>query len=600
MKSTAPQLARARRRALGAAALAAIAAATVFLLAVRSDDTASSNLNPDLVAVATLANETGDAALEPLGRMAAERIAQGIQQYGVAEVVPPNVALAAAEEAQQTSDRVKAFAQATGAGVVLHGAYYLLSDSLQLQIQITDADDERILSALAPVAGSRESMTETLDLVRERVLGALAAALDVKSGAAWVPMRPASLEAYRVYQQGGEAEDRGDMDEADRLYREAWAMDSTLYHVLGLIAGIRLMQARWTGDASLQAEADSLFRLYDGYRDRMSEAERLISEAFFAYDEEGPEAHHRVMQRLAELVPAHSVGAVGAAWNVYRPRETLERAARVDAANPRFSHAMVVTGQWGATAEAHHMLDQYEEELEVARAVRREHPDNLVFLDHHLRALAALGRVEELNVLLDTVFALPLQPRGRNVFLPDIRARRAADELRAHGHRDAAREVLQRTIAWIEARPRDEGQQWEWFGSYYRYALAECLYKLERWEEARALYEELLPEGGPRDTLVLAGLGAAAARLGDGERARTIAEQLAGKPGGQLLGRARIAAPLGEREEAVRLLHEALERAGPKGVNRRWGHYILRRHQDMDLESLHGYPPFELFMRPRG
>jgi tetratricopeptide (TPR) repeat protein len=136
-------------------------------------------------------------------------------------------------------------------------------------------------------------------------------------------------------------------------------------------------------------------------------------------------------------------------------------------------------------------------------------------------------------------------------------------------------------------------------GVFHGYWLARTLYKLERWEEARAAYETLLAVS-PADTVALAALGAVAARAGDSERAQAISRQLAGKPGGQSLGRASIAALLGEREQAVELLREALHQIGTTGINRDWGWYMLQRHQDMDLESLRGYPPFELFMRPRG
>jgi hypothetical protein len=159
---------RALRFGFAVAALAAITAAVVILLAVRSEEAPSSNLDLDLVAVATLTNETGDAALDPLGRMAAERIAQGVQQQGVAEVVPPTLALAAAEEALHAGERVQAVAEATGAGVVLHGAYYLLGDSLQFQIQITDAVDGKLMSALAPVTGPVEPATECWGRSRPR------------------------------------------------------------------------------------------------------------------------------------------------------------------------------------------------------------------------------------------------------------------------------------------------------------------------------------------------------------------------------------------------------------------------------------------------
>jgi len=59
------------------------------------------------------------------------------------------------------------------------------------------------------------------------------------------------------------------------------------------------------------------------------------------------------------------------------------------------------------------------------------------------------------------------------------------------------------------------------------------------------------------------------------------------------LDRARIAALLGDREEAVTLLRQAIE----QGVN--WGHGVWV-HRDIDLESLHDYPPFQELLRPKG
>jgi tetratricopeptide (TPR) repeat protein len=379
-------------------------------------------------------------------------------------------------------------------------------------------------------------------------------------------------------------------------------MDSTFYPALVLIIKRVQYQAHnYGGDSyvrdSLQADADSLLRLADGYRDRMSEAWRLYLQASHDFVA-GPEAWLRTERRLAELGPWFTIYAGMAAFEAYRPREALEHFARVDTANLGVPESR---WYWEVSAEAHHMLRHYEEELEVARAARRERPENLLLMDTHLRPLAALGRIDALTALLDTVFALPVERRASGSFWPpDLRARRAAEELRAHGYRDAARQVLQRTVDWLETRPAGEARQFARLASYYPYALAECLYKLERWEEARTVYEELLAEGGPDDTRVLAGLGAIAARLGNAERARAISEQLAGMPGGQPLGRAKIAALLGQREEAVRLLREALRHDARGGINRAWGMYVLRRHQEMDLESLRGYPPFELFMRPRG
>ncbi len=551
------------------------------------------DLNPNLVAVATLANETGDATLAPLGRMAAERIAQGVQQQGVADVVPPVVALRAAADVRDTTDRVGAFARTTGAGVVLHGAYYLLGDSLQFQLQITDVEAGEVLSALAPVTAPSEPVTEALGAVRERVVAALAAALDMRAGILPFPVQPHSLEVYRVFRQAA-LDDTPFQDVQLRLYQEAWAMDTTFYPALLMMT----KELRWL---NRDAESDSVARIADGYRDRMNEAERLYSQL---YRGEDAEAYMPMVRRLVELVPSYwSYWAGWAAWRAYRPRETLEYFARVDTTGPAVTPFRKLF-YWMGMGRAHHMLGQYEEELELLRAGRREFPDSLRLVDSHLRGLAALGRIDELNALLDTLFALGVERVPGGFRAVDTRARVGADALRAHGHRDAARKVLERTIEWIEARPPEESVQLR-LGSYYRYSLAECLYRLERWDEARALYEELLAEN-PERARYLGPLGAIAARLGNLERARAISEQLVGKPAGppafQQVRRASIAALLGERAEAVRLLREGRNAGMDRG---RWwegnqGIYTEYIHSQMDLEPLRGYPPFEQFMRPRG
>jgi tetratricopeptide (TPR) repeat protein len=398
--------------------------------------------------------------------------------------------------------------------------------------------------ALAPVTGPSEPATESLDLVRERVLGTLAAALDFRAGSQAWPMQPRSLEVYRVFRQGQEALwGGGGPYKALPLFREAWAMDSTFYPALVRITlWVYWLSGFAGGDSLGAAEADSLARLVDRYRDRMSEVERLSFQLLYHGDLDGPEARLRTGRRLAELTPWYTPFVGVAALESYRPREALERFARVDTANSNYP---LPSWFWPATAQAHHLLQHYEEELEIARAVRRERPDDLRLIDlrlmdGYLRPLAALGRIEALTTLLDTVFALPFEERGPLGFLwtPHRRAGKLAAELRAHGYGDAARSVLQRTVDWLETRSPEEERRFR-LPSVYRYALAECLYKLERWEEARAVYEELLAEGGPQDTLALAGLGAIAARSASSLRGSPEASRWAEPASPRCLGSGR-------------------------------------------------------------
>jgi tRNA A-37 threonylcarbamoyl transferase component Bud32/tetratricopeptide (TPR) repeat protein len=584
VRITAARSARSRRRArrigLGAGAVAAVAVGVVATVAVLSDGAFSSNLAPDLVAVAALENETGDVSMDPLGRLAAEWITQGVQQRGVAAVVSTEAALAATQASQGLSaaDRVGAFAEATGAGVVLHGSYYLLGDSLQFQIQITDAAAGQLLSAMAPVTGPRASASEGMAQLRERTLGALAATLDFRAGALGIPMQPSSLELYRLYRQGEDAATRNEPEQALGFFGDAWAMDPTFLPALLEIGATLQMLDR-------DAEADSVLGIAEGYRERMSEVERLRLQLLIETD---VELRLRTLRRMAELARPWSYDAAEAAWNANRPRETLEHLALVDTANPNFIEAVAY---WDLTGLAHHLLEDYREELVVLRAARRQWPDELVLLNGHLRALAALGRTEDVDALLDTVFALPTERQAYGfTYSPVYRAQTAAVELRAHGHVAASGTVLDRAIEWQESRPQDVSQQ---------YGLAQLLYFADRWEEARVVVEGLRAQD-PDDTGLRAARASIAARLGDTEPARVMGEVLSADTAVprtavfQAPAGASLAALRGEREEAVRLLRDAY---GAYPVR---GRLILVIHRSVDFESLRDFMPFQQFMRPRG
>jgi Flp pilus assembly protein TadD len=148
--------------------------------------------------------------------------------------------------------------------------------------------------------------------------------------------------------------------------------------------------------------------------------------------------------------------------------------------------------------------------------------------------------------------------------------------------------MFDETHAWFQSLPHDtEG---------VRAGLAHWLYEAERWNDARRLYEALAAEH-PESTHYLVQLGRLAARRGDTAGALTVSEQLRRleRPylkGQRPLDRARIAALLGDLEQATTLLGQAIEQTPL------WGLHI-RVRRDMDFEPVRDYPPFQELMRPK-
>jgi tetratricopeptide (TPR) repeat protein len=256
------------------------------------------------------------------------------------------------------------------------------------------------------------------------------------------------------------------------------------------------------------------------------------------------------------------------------------------------------------------MLADYQGELEVSEWAARTFPDVLSVRRGKLRALAALGRLDELSRAIDD--SLSVQSRA---VTPGDLMQQSFEELRAHGHREAARGMAARAVSWFESRPPGEKTK-----ETHRSDFARALYCSERWDEARAIYQELAAQnpltGAPthparavgeheevpeslrlsRAIDYLGALGALAARRGDRAEALRISDQLAAIDKQFLFGwhtyrRGCIAALLGDRQRAVDFLRESFAHGNT---------YDVSLHRDIDLEPLWDYRPFQELLKPKG
>ena len=539
------------------------------------------------VAVAPFANQTGDTALAPLGRLACDWIAQGLAEAGYAEVVDPETV----RLAWQSAPNGRALAAATRAGIIVSGSYYRDGDTLRLLAQITNAADGKLLLALPPVGAAATSPRQAVAAVRERVLGAIGGLLDVRA-ATWAATSglPPSVAAYERWSAGLEHYYRNEMDAAVADFKAATRLDSTF--VLPLV---------WAATVSRPATADSLLQIAVRSRPRLAPADRYLLDMTQAVTRGDWIGALQAAREMARLTPASGVALSVVGWQATRtnrPREAVAALQRLDPQRPPMSQ---YPAYWDELTLGHHMIGDYAAELTAAQRGRQQHPDRMTTLYDEARALAALGRIGDVSRRLDEAVDLPASP----MFATGEVIRGVGVELRAHRQEAAAQGALARALRWWAERPTAERATEAW-----RVRYAQALYTAGAWEEARRLLEPLagLPanskpdsylgfvDAGPPDALDRRGyLGVIAARRGDRAAALEADRALAATSMPYLRGRhtywrARIAALLGESDRAVVLLREALQQ----------GRTYQEVHGEADLMPLRDVPAFQELVRPKG
>lgn len=531
--------------------------------------------DPKRVFVTAFRNQTGDPALDPLARMAADWIARGLLQTGTLEVVSPTW-MAYSETGDDRA--MRSMARQAGAGTLVSGAYYLDGGALRFDAQVLDPAGGKLLLALDPVGVPVDSGTAGVELLRQRVAAALAARFGGPLEMREITARsqPPTYAAYIEYLEGVQLFTRFLPRQAAERFERAWTLDTTFHlaRMYGVLSELNVGN---------RARADSLVRSLTLQRDRMATFDRMLLDVFEAELAGDNESLLRSMRRVAAMTPGShfAVGYAVAALSSNRPREALETLRRLD---PSIGPIKDSPRYWDWLTIARHLLGDHERELQEARVGQAQHPELRATMEPEIRALAALGKVDELERLL--VESRSRSPQSFRT--PGDVMRVAAAELRAHGHAAAAAEVAGQAIAWYRARPESERAR-------HAAGLARALYDAERWDESRAHFERLASLQ-PNDVSHLGYLGTLAARRGERAEAERIMVALASSTqlyphGANTLWRSRIAAQLGEHERALQLLRESFSQGLAHGI---W------LHVDPNLAPLARDRAFRELVRPKG
>jgi len=554
------------------AVVAVIAAAIIFW------PKKVSNLDPKLVAVAVFENKTGDPKLDTIGSMAAERIMQGLTQVGLFSVAP----IPSAEALSATSkgkDKLRALAEATKSGKIVHGDYYVQGETIQFHAWVQDMAAKKNILAFEPSSGPVTDPAAALEPLRLKLMGGLACAFDPMLKDYLATMKePPNFEAYREYIEGSKAFLRAEYPTAIEHLLRAAERDPNLNGAL-IVASVAYNNQRQ------YAKADELAQKVEKSRADLSSAERVFLDWLQAGLRGDLETQLRSARQLVSIQTSwiwNYQNALDATANNC-PQEAVDVLARLnpyDEAYKDFSR-----NYWGVLTTAHHMLGNHKRELKEARRGRKQFPELLSLLSNEVRALAALGRTSDLQKLFDESRNLP----PRSGYSPGNIMLRAGRELRAPGYKEDSKQILNQALQWFESRPSEEKAS-----PINRRDQATTFYILGKWEEAKALFEGLHRDV-PDDINYLGYLGAVTVQMGDKEGALQISKQLEEDKRPYLFGnptywRARIAALLGDKEGAVNLLRQATKQ----------GYAYSTIHPTEDFESLADYPPYVQLMKPKG
>jgi DNA-binding SARP family transcriptional activator len=583
-----------RRVALGVAMVVLIAAGSALGVRAAIASHRLSAAAPRRVLVSVFENRTGDASLQPLGRMAQDWLSQGLLRTQLVDVVDPSAALEQGRLDSAAAADPLVLARRTGAGLVVTGAYYRSGDTLFLQAAITDARTGRIAKAVGPVLSTTRDPVAGIDELRARVMTALATVVDLHAAGTLATSEDIPpFDAYQAYIEGWDAFWHGDKARAEALLLGAARRDT------GFVSAL-LSAAATASNYSHCSLVDSLARVLAARP--LDRVDRLSIEISSAKCHGSNEEMLRLSIERAELLPrttgALASAAAAANW-ANRPTTALRLLRRIDPkVDLAYSTDTAHVGYWGGITGALHMLGRHTEELATADRMPGSAP--LTRAWYRASAMAALGRPTAALGVLDSALPLPVETINNIGLAPFTDGRPQYDatpgwiawwvarELAVHGDTTASRQAAMRSVAWYRSRPAEERATFE-----ERLVLSWALEIVGQLADADTVARHLLADDSA-NVDVVGELASLAARRGDTARADSLDRWLAAQSVARVgwsadVYRAHLAALLGRRDDAVARVREALDHGA-------WPTWI---HLDPALATLRSRADFVALTRPR-
>jgi TolB-like protein len=557
-------------------------------------------LLPNRVAVALFVNRTGMPALDNLGTMTSDWVAQGLARTSLVDVFDIGGLYVQGRTARGEPADPRSLARANGAGMAVAGNYYKGNlDTLMFSAQVIDVASGNVLRTIEPIAGTVNDPLAAIDEVRQRVTVALRTVLE-PHGSLWATpaMVPPRLNAYTEYAAGQELYWNGDWVNALPHFRRAAELDTNFHTALAFVAVAGVGTARCD-------LADSVHNVLVGRGDRVPAFDLLGAKLQLARCASDHEEHNRLHRQRAALMPGSKFTQMVMSTGfrqLNRPAEALAVLDNIDPSRdlgwlPERGRAFY----WREITANHHALGAYDAELAAADRMRTARASPLGIGYFRARAFAALGRAREALAAAAAVSNAANEPPLVSGIVGPLNAAHLASpgwvfyqtalELDAHGDSISARDAAARGLAWFDAHAAREPSP-----PSERFTHASVLELVGELGRARSMFDALVAFDTARVDYRGAS-GVVAARQGDTASVSATDAWLAARPvqfppGLPMLYRAKVAAVRGDTARALELIAALPHGAHPLD--------FPQFHLDPAFRSLRANAVFRRMLVPRG
>jgi len=454
-----------------------------------------------------------------------------------------------------------------------------VGNGLELQATLEDAESRTVVRAFDAISTGRDAPHEAISTLRDWTLMAVQDHLN--SMLAWgAGDRFPKYEAYLMYRRFLENPAQGEG------LSESIALDPDFVRPRLQVGGL-------CSPSIVQSLRNLMIEVYQPVHemDLTNDQQRLVNMIDARLNGQWEDAYRIALEELRRdpedpwktqhvLMSANWANRPQAAIDTYQDLELglLTPAARMSVVDD--------------VIDALHRLERFDEEYALITETLEAGPaqtHGLPLQSAEIRALIALGRVREVDEIINEILLMPQSGMEDPLLIAN-----ASDWLRVYGQAEASKSMAERAVAWYEDNNPDVPK---------RLNYSRCLMRAGMTNAAKAIVDDLLLKF-PDGQYVLTQAGVVAAVLGDRDRALEIEERLTsiddsdlqtngilGYHGVTLYRRARIATRLGDHDRALGLLQQA--------VTAGFNSYGLIQSEP-DFEALWDDPQFQEILRPKG